>query len=386
MAGSEYCRVHRRKSSGAPQPSAAEAEPEAPDLSELRQITAELDRLIKRVQAMTPGYAPPPFSPQRFLSLIKENLGKLSPGLRLGILERLRGGVGEDLLDVDTWKGLWTMLNYTLEYQADMLKRRLAGEYETDEWGLDQEFLETVKPLFTFMYKVYWRVETTGIENIPDEGRALLVANHSGQLPWDGIMVATAVFTEHPAQRLVRNLYGTWFSSLPFFSAILVKLGQALDTVENGVRLLEQDELVAVYPEGYRGIGKLYKERYRLASFGRGGFVKMALAAGAPIIPVSVVGAEETYVSLAHSPLLARITGVPYFPITPTFPWLGPLGLVPLPTKWTIDFGEPIPMDGYGPDAAKDLVLVSQLTDRVRNVVQEMIYARLAQRRSVFFG
>ena len=154
--------------------------------------------------------------------------------------------------------------------------------------------------------------------------------------------------------------------------------------MENGIRLLEQDELVAVYPEGHKGVSKLFKDRYKLARFGRGGFIKMALNTQATIIPVSVVGAEETYISLAKSPFLARITGLPYFPISPTFPWLGPLGLVPLPTKWYIDFGEPIPMDGYGPEAATNLVLVSQLTDKVRKVVQEMINARLNQRRSIF--
>jgi len=163
-------------------------------------------------------------------------------------------------------------------------------------------------------------------------------------------------------------------------------MGQSLASVENGTALLSNDELVAVYPEGYKGVGKLYKERYRLARFGRGGFVRMALNTQAPIIPTAVVGAEETYISLYKSNRLARLTGFPYFPISPTWPWLGLLGLIPLPTKWTIDFGEPIPMDGYGPDATDNLVLVSQLTDQVRNIIQEMLYERLAQRRSVFLG
>jgi 1-acyl-sn-glycerol-3-phosphate acyltransferase len=159
-----------------------------------------------------------------------------------------------------------------------------------------------------------------------------------------------------------------------------------LATDDNGTRLLEQDQLVAVYPEGYKGVGKLYKERYRLARFGRGGFVKMALKTRAPLIPVAVVGAEETYLSLAKSNLMAKITGFPYFPISPTFPWTGLFGFVPLPTKWSIDIGAPILMDGYGANADRNLVLISQLTDQMRNIVQEMIFARLAQRRSVFFG
>jgi 1-acyl-sn-glycerol-3-phosphate acyltransferase len=163
----------------------------------------------------------------------------------------------------------------------------------------------------------------------------------------------------------------------------LVKLGQALDSVENGVRLLEQDELVGVYPEGPQGMGKLFRDRYQLTRFNESDFVKMALLTEAPIIPVSVVGAEETYISLAKSPTLARLTGLPYFPISPRFPWLGLLGTVPWPTKWYIDFGEPIASDEYEPDAAEDVAAVSRLTDRVRNIVQEMVNNRLALRRSV---
>ncbi|OGO36298.1 MAG: hypothetical protein A2W35_18015 [Chloroflexi bacterium RBG_16_57_11] len=278
------------------------------------------------------------------------------------------------------------MVNYSLDYQTDMLKRRVRGEYETDEWGYDPEVLQAVTPFLNFMYGTYWRVQTSGMENIPDEGRALMVCNHSGQLPWDGAMVGTAVYNEHPAQRLVRTLYATWFPTLPFFSALFTKLGQVLATEENGVRLLNMDELVAVYPEGYKGVGKLYKERYRLARFGRGGFVRMALKTGAPMIPVSVVGAEETYISLAKSDFMARLIGFPYFPISITWPWFGLLGFVPMPTKWYIDIGEPIPTDNYGPGAANNMVLVSQLTDQTRNVVQNMIYSRLSTRRSVFLG
>lgn len=353
----------------------------------LRQkLVDELDHLIERVKAATPEYTPPPFSPENLIGLLRRNLERFSPEMGLGILEKLRSGLGSDLLDLDTWKGIWYMINYSLEYQTDVLKRRLTGEYETDEWGYDPEVMDAVRPFFDFMYKTYWRVETSGLDMIPEEGRTLLVCNHSGQLPWDGAMVGTAVLNDHPAQRLVRTLYATWFPTLPFISALFTKLGQALATEENGIRLLEQDQLVAVFPEGYKGVGKLFKERYRLARFGRGGFVRMALKTQAPIIPVAVVGAEETYISLAKSPAMARLIGFPYFPISPTFPWLGLLGFVPLPTKWYIDFGEPIPVDSYGPGAANNVMLVSQLTDQVRNVVQEMIYARLAQRKSVFLG
>jgi 1-acyl-sn-glycerol-3-phosphate acyltransferase len=350
-----------------------------------RQLIAELDELTERLNALTPDYEPPSFSSRRLVDLLEERLRDLPHKVQRDVVGRLRNAVDEGWLDTETWKGVWYMVSYTAQYNADMVKRRFTGEYEADEWGLDWEFLDAVRPFFKFLYSVYWRVETTGVEKIPIDGRALLVANHSGQLPWDGMMVATAVMTEHPAQRLVRTLYSDWSPEVPFVSSWLVRLGQTLDTEENGTRLLEQDELVAVYPEGQEGIGKLYKDRYRLARFGQGGFVKMALDTQAPIIPVSVVGAEETYISLAKSRTMARVTGLPHFPISLTFPWLGLLGLVPLPTKWFIDFGEPISVDGYGPDAATNLVLVAQLSDQIRNTVQEMVDGRLAQRRSVFF-
>jgi 1-acyl-sn-glycerol-3-phosphate acyltransferase len=350
------------------------------------RLAVELESLIQRVLKAVVGYTAPPFSASRLVELLRENLEKLSPDMAVGAIERLRTTISEDLLNIETWKGIWFILNYSLDMQAGWLKRRLLGDYQTDDWGLDWDFLEAVRPFFEFMYNVYWRVETSGLEYVPATGRGLLVANHSGQVPWDGVMLGTAILTEHPSQRLLRNLYATWFPTLPFVSAILVKLGQTLASADNGTRLLDQGELVGVFPEGYRGIGKLYRERYRLARFGRGGFVRMAIRTGAPIIPVSVVGAEETYIALAKSPALAKLTGFPYFPISPTWPWLGLFGLIPLPTKWYIDIGEPIPTDGFGPEAAENTALVSQLSDQVRNAVQQQIYVRLAQRRSVFFG
>ncbi len=359
---------------------------EIPDASLRKQLMHELDELIGRVRSLHPGFAPAPFSPRALLDLLGGSVDKLPAGLSLGLLQKLRETVGPDLFDVDTWKGVWYLLNSTAQYQGDMLKRRVTGEYDTDEWGMDREFTDAVRPFFEFMYKTYWRVSLSGLENVPEQGRALLVSNHSGQLPWDAAMLATGVLIEHPAQRMVRSLYGTWFSTIPFVSDFFVKTGQVLATEDNGARLLAQDNLVAVFPEGYKGAGKLFKERYRLARFGRGGFVKMALRARAPLIPVAVVGAEETYISLAKSDLIAKLIGFPYFPISPTFPWAGLIGFIPLPTKWYIDIGEPIPTDGYKRGAENNMLLVSQLTDQVRNVVQEMIFRRLGQRRSVFFG
>jgi 1-acyl-sn-glycerol-3-phosphate acyltransferase len=313
------------------------AEMEQADEERRRELVAELDELTARVQALTPDYEPPPFSPKRLVALLENLLGRFPREVQLGILDRLRGALSRDAFDVDVWKGVWYMLNYTVQYNVGLVRRRYTGEYETDEWGLDWEFVDLVRPFFSFLYKAYWRVTITGIENIPLEGRALLVANHSGQLPWDGMMVGTAVLTEHPSRRLVRTLYAALLPRIPYVSTMLVRMGQALATVENGTRLLEQEELVAVFPEGYKGTGKTFKNRYRLARFGRGGFARMALNTQAPIIPVSVVGAEETYITLTKLPTLSAATGIPYLPITLTFPWLGLLGAVPLPTKWYID-------------------------------------------------
>lgn len=363
-----------------------EAEVEISEEVRREQLIAELDELIERLRAVSPDYEPPPFSRRRLKAVLEQSLTQYPKNLQIDARKWLQTVLNDEWLDPATWKGVWYMVNYTLQYNADLVKRRFTGEYDTDEWGLDWEFLDVVRPFFAFLYKIYWRVETTGMEQIPVEGRTVLVANHSGQLPWDGTMITTAVLTEHPAQRLVRPLYAEWFASWPFVSAWLVRMGQSLSTVENGTRLLEQEEVVAVFPEGTKGLSKTYKERYRLARFDEMDFVKMALATQSPVIPISVVGAEETYLALAQSQSMSRLTRWPYFPISPTFPWLGLLGLTPLPTKWTIDFGEPIPTSDYGPDDADNLVLVSQITDQVRNTIQDMVHRRLAQRRSVILG
>jgi 1-acyl-sn-glycerol-3-phosphate acyltransferase len=376
-------RVSEQVSDEVPSP---EAEAEVSEEERREQLVAELDDLIERLRAISPEYEPPPFSRRRLKAVLEEGLTQYPKDLQVDLRKRLRTVLNDEWLDPATWKGVWYMVNYTLQYNADLVKRRFTGEYDTDEWGLDWEFLDVVRPFFAFLYKIYWRVETSGIEHIPIEGRTVLVANHSGQLPWDGTMITTAVLTEHPAQRLVRPLFGEWFASWPFVSAWLVRMGQSLATVDNGTRLLEQEKVVAVFPEGNKGLSKTFRERYRLARFDEMDFVKMALATQSPVVPISVVGAEETYLALAQSQTMSRLTRWPYFPISPTFPWLGLLGLTPLPTKWAIDFGRPIAMDGYGPDDADNLVLVSQITDQVRNTIQDMVQRRLAQRRSVILG
>jgi 1-acyl-sn-glycerol-3-phosphate acyltransferase len=265
----------------------------------------------------------------------------------------------------------------------DRTLRRAAGDYDEDEWGFDEEFALGLRPLLDFFYDTWWRVEATGVENVPPTGRALLVANHAGILPWDGTMMSLAILRSSVA-RYPRFLVLDWAFTLPFVSVMMRKVGGVVASPYNAARLLDQDELVAVFPEGAKGAGKDFSERYRLQRFGRGGFVEVAMRAGAPMIPVAVVGSEEIYPKIGESPLLARLTGAPYFPLTPLFPWLGPLGAIPLPSKWRIEFGRPIATAPYGPDAADDRGLVFELSERVRDDIQRMVYENLVRRGSAF--
>jgi 1-acyl-sn-glycerol-3-phosphate acyltransferase len=174
--------------------------------------------------------------------------------------------------------------------------------------------------------------------------------------------------------------------TLPFVGALARKTGQTLACNPDAERLLQVGELVGVWPEGFKGIGKPFRDRYKLQRFGRGGFVSAALRTGVPIIPVSIVGAEEIYPLLGNIRPLARLLGAPYFPVTPLFPWLGPLGLVPLPSKWSIEFGEPIETVHHGPNAADDPMLVFNLADQVRETIQHTLYRLLSQRGNAFMG
>jgi 1-acyl-sn-glycerol-3-phosphate acyltransferase len=273
-----------------------------------------------------------------------------------------------------------------LAHGLSFLRRRVTGEYEVDDFGYDQELTDQVlMSMLRPMYEKYFRVEVKGVENIPDTGGALIVANHSGTLPLDGLMLQVAVHDHHPAGRHLRLLAADLVFMLPVVNELARKAGHTLACAEDAQRLLERGEVVGVMPEGFKGIGKPFSERYKLQRFGRGGFVSTALRAGAPIVPCSIVGAEEIYPMIGNARTLARLLGIPYFPITPTFPWLGPLGAVPLPTKWTIQFGEPIPTDAYPVEAAEDPMLMFNLTDQVRETIQHTLYKLLVQRRSVFF-
>ncbi len=266
-------------------------------------------------------------------------------------------------------------------------RRRIAGDYQVDEFGFDRDLTENVlMPPLKPLYEKWFRVETIGLNNIPAAGGALIVANHSGTVPLDALMTSFGIASEHPAHRHMRMLGADLVFRTPVLGALARKSGQTLACNPDAERLMSSGELVGVWPEGFKGIGKPYKDRYKLQRFGRGGFVTAALTTGAPIIPCSIVGAEEIYPMIGDIKALARLLGVPYFPVTPFFPLLGPLGAIPLPSKWYIEVGEPIRTDVFGENAADDPMLVFNLTDQVRETIQHSLYRLLTQRRNVFLG
>jgi 1-acyl-sn-glycerol-3-phosphate acyltransferase len=268
----------------------------------------------------------------------------------------------------------------------DFLRRRLQGDYCIDAFGFDVDLTEHLAlPALRPLYEKWFRVEVNGVDNIPATGGALLVANHAGGL-WalDAAMTAVAVHVEHPAGRYLRMLGADLIFALPGISTFVRRTGATLACTEDAERLLLAGELVGVWPEGYKGIGKPFRERYKLQRFGRGGFVHAAIKARVPIVPVSIVGSEEIHPVLGNAKTLARLLNLPYFPITPTFPWLGPLGVVPLPSKWYIEFGTPIHTEDLDPEAAEDATVVFDLADRVRETIQSTLYRLLVQRRSVW--
>jgi 1-acyl-sn-glycerol-3-phosphate acyltransferase len=259
----------------------------------------------------------------------------------------------------------------------------LGGDFEEDEWGYSPGFVDAAAPLLDVLYDRWWRVTATGAEHVPAAGRALLVANHAGVLPWDATMTATALRRAR-LPRAPRFLVLDWAFGLPWASVAIRRAGGVPASPHNALRLLGQEQLVLVFPEGAKGVGKPFSERYRLQRFGRGGFVELALRTGAPIIPVAIVGSEEIYPKLGELPGAARLLDAPFVPITPTFPLLGPLGAIPLPSRWRIAFGAPVDLGGLGPEAADDRGTVLELAEAVRERIQGMVHQELIARPGAF--
>jgi 1-acyl-sn-glycerol-3-phosphate acyltransferase len=268
---------------------------------------------------------------------------------------------------------------------ADFVRRRAAGDYEVDESGFDPDFHASVlMPVSRAVYRDWFRVRMRGLEHVPAEGPALVVANHSGVLPLDAIMLQSGLYDEHPAHRNLRLLGADLVYAIPGLASLARKSGHTRACPAEAARLLAAGELVGVFPEGFKGIGKPFSERYQLQRFGRNGFAATAIRAGVPIIPCAIVGAEEIYPMIGNAGSLARILGLPYFPVTPLFPWLGPLGAIPLPSNWIIEFCPPVPTGEYAAAGSARPAAVNELGSKVRDIIQQRIDQLVVERGPAF--
>jgi 1-acyl-sn-glycerol-3-phosphate acyltransferase len=309
------------------------------------------------------------------LAAVREALADLRRELRA----RFRPGVEREPLarSVD-WNELFTSLR---RRAATFGMSERSGE--VDEFGMDEVVLRRARPLFEFLYERYWRIDLSGLEHLPEQGPCLLVANHSGLLPYDGLMLAHAIERAHVSGERPRFFVADWLMTLPFVQPYLARLGGVRACRENAERLLGAGRFVLVFPEGVKGAAKVFRERYRLKRFGRGGVIRVALETGAPLIPVGIVGAEEAHPILFRWRPPIRL-GLPFVPVTPTFPLLGPLGALPLPSKWLIRIGAPLRLDPLGPDDAHDELMLSRLTEDLRVSIQALVDAGLRERESVW--
>ena len=268
---------------------------------------------------------------------------------------------------------------------ASFAQRRMDGNDQTDEFGFDPELTTSVlMPMVRWLYQNWFRVRMHGLQNVPDTGAALVVANHAGVLPLDMIMVQVGIHYEHPRHRNLRLLGADLVYEVPLLAQLARRSGHTEASPEQAHKLLTSGQLVGVCPEGFKGTGKPFSERYQLRRFGRGGFAVSAIRAGVPIIPCAIVGAEEIYPMIGNARWLARLLGLPYFPVTPLFPWFGAIGMIPLPSDWIIAFGEPVPTAHYGRAAADDPAAVCELADRVQGIVQQMVDDLVAERGPAF--
>lgn len=253
------------------------------------------------------------------------------------------------------------------------------NEYDFDGYGLSPDSVRQSALPSALMYRYYFRCETHGIENVP-EGPCLVIANHAGQLPFDGMMLSTALLLEAEPPRIARGMAEYWVSELPFVSVAAARSGQMVGTPQNCLQMLAAGECVMVFPEGVRGMNKTWFQRYKLQRFGLG-FMRLALEAGVPVVPVSIVGSEEQQPGLANFPQIGRIFGAPALPITLGFPWLGPLGILPMPVKYRMYFGEPMLFKG---DPDDEDAHIQTLVDRVRNAIEAGFERGLKERNGIF--
>lgn len=245
-----------------------------------------------------------------------------------------------------------------------------------DRWGLHPETLRKFAPLLYLLYKKYFRVETAGLENLPPNGRALFIGNHGGQIPLDAMMAGLALLLDGEPPRIARAMVERWVPTVPFVSSLFTRIGAMVGDPMNCREILEHDQSVLVFPEGVRGSGKLFKDRYQLQRFGTG-FMRLALETKSPVIPVAVIGTEETYPSVYNFEKLAKLIGAPYLPVTPFFPLFGLFGLIPLPSKVTVRFGKPIYFEG-DPNESEDEIRIK--VQKVKEALQAEINEGLEKR------
>lgn len=251
------------------------------------------------------------------------------------------------------------------------------NEAGVDPFGFDPSTARYALALAAFLHRYYFRTEVFGIERVP-QGRVLVIANHSGQLPVDGLILGTSLILDAEPPRFPRSMVERWVSELPFVSVLFPRCGQVMGSPDNARRLLEQDEALVVFPEGARGISKTFDQRYQLTNFGLG-FVRLALETGTPIVPVAVIGGEEQYPSIANIRPLARLLGMPAFPLMPQLLF----GMaMPLPTKYRLWFGEPVYFEG---DPDDDDAVIEQKVARIKQTIQSMIHRGLKERRGIFW-
>ena len=390
--GSDYCQMHRAGAASNGQPgrtaimsgqdvvAAGNGLPriEAPviedepsyhqTLAMIRRYVEELKRVAERLEQWRPEWASR-IEPPAFVERARRQVFRLLPDPDSGsILGELRRSIQEEGLDREALQGVWVMAQYSIRQQADMLRRRFSGDYETDEWGLDWEFIELVRPLLSFLYGVYWRVETSGLEHIPDYGKVVVAGGPGGasRSPFDSSLIMTAILTDHPSQRLGRSLYPDWLPALPFLAPLAEKLGQVLGHDQNGIRLLEQEEMLIAFPNS---LDSLLDRAGVSENIDRHGYVRMALCAGAPIVPAALTRPNSIPTGSGLSSLMTRMPG---WSRLSNLPGLDALGMIPPPGKRHLSFGEAIRTDDFQPDAASDILFVSRLAALVDNQIVQM--------------
>lgn len=287
-----------------------------------------------------------------------------------GFLSQLVGALGAESLRA---------LRREIDDRMRRIPTRLNG-YGYDPWGLNRDTAKSLMLNSAVIYRHYFRVETHGIEHLP-KGRVLLIGNHAGQVALDAAMIAVACFLEAEPPRIIRGMGEYWLPTVPFVNLFMVRSGSVVGTPKNCMDLLHNEEAVIAFPEGVRGMNKPYSEAYRLQEFGLG-FLRLALSTSTPIVPVAVVGSEEQAPGIANLTALGRLLGMPSFPITFTFPWLGPLGLIPFPVKYRIYFGEPMTFAG---DPNDEDEVVAGHVEAVKSAIHDMLERGVRERPSIFF-